>query len=605
MVTPAAPGAAVPGPVRLVARLLRPRALALGVAIGLGILAAGASLSQPVLVGGLVSELQDGGIAPGSIARFVAVFVAEALLLGLQAYVLGVTGSRVVLDLRRRLARTLLRAPMSVHADLRTGDTLTRLVTDTSMMRTTLTQALAVVVLSLVTVLGAIVLMLVIDVVLTLVLAACIALTTVASLVVSSRVRGATHDMLSHAGDLGAALQRALGGIVTVKLSRAEDREAARLARHAEAAHDSGVRAVRLAALMTPVANGGVQATFALVFTLGASRAAAGHLGVGELASFLLLLFYLVSPLVALFSAIAQLQQGLAATARVAVVLDLPDESREAAVADPPALREPALSEPGLPEPALRVRGLTFGYGDRPVLRGLDLDVPARGVTAIVGASGAGKSTLLVLLARLWDPPPGSVTLQGRDVRAVPLPELRRRVALVEQEAGLLDASIRENVLLAAPDADDHALAVALERADLTRWVESLPDGLDTQVGERGTAVSGGQRQRIAVARMLLLDPDVLVLDEATAHLDSDSEHALRRAVQEIARERAVLVVAHRLSTVTQADVIHVVEEGRVVASGPHRELLAHETYRRLVRHQLLDAGDDPVAGREVVEVTG
>ncbi|WP_167306028.1 ABC transporter ATP-binding protein [Cellulomonas shaoxiangyii] len=594
---PAPPGGAQAGPGALVLALLRPRLRALLGAVAIGVLAAAASLSQPVLIGRVVGEVQEGGARTATAATLVGVFLLEAVLLGVQAYVLGVSGSRVVLDLRRGLALALLRAPMAEHARRRLGDTLSRLVSDTSALRTSLTQALAVLVLSVVTVLGAVGLMVAVDPVLTGVLVLCISLTAGAALLVSRRIREATQDMLERVGDLSAALQRALGGVATLKLSRAEDREAERIGRHAEAAHRSGVRSLRLAALMTPVANGGVQATFALVFTLGAVRMAAGTLTLGDLASFLLLLFYLISPLVALFGALAQLQQGMAAAARVADVLALPDEAAAAGAPVPPAPPADAGADA-----VLRVRGLTFGYEpDRPVLDGLDLDVPARGVTALVGASGSGKSTLLALLTRLWEADAGRILLDGRDVRELPLGTLRRRVALVEQDAAVLDASIRENVLLAAPDADDDAIAEALARADLTDWVRSLPEGDRTEVGERGAALSGGQRQRVAVARMLLLRPDVLLLDEATAHLDADSEAALRRAVHEVARERAVVVVAHRLSTVVEADRIHVLDGGRVRASGTHAELLADDTYRRLVRHQLIDAGCDPAAGEDAV----
>jgi ABC-type multidrug transport system fused ATPase/permease subunit len=583
-------------PFRLMLTLIRPRRLAIGIAVGLGVIATAASLAQPVLIGRLVGQIVGDGIEARWVALLAGVFLTEAVLLGVQGYLLGIAGSRVVLDLRRQLAARLMRAPMTEHAARKRGDTLSRLVSDTSLLRNSLTQALAVLVLSAVTVVGALGLMVFIDPVLTATLVACITATAVVSVAISRRIRLATQDMLERVGDLGSSLQRALAGVVTVKLSRAEEREADRIGGFAEQAHRAGVRSIRLAALMSPTANAGIQASFALVFTLGAIRMSNGQLGMGDLTAFLLLLFYLIPPLVALFSSLAQLQQGVAAAARVGDVLALPDES----------VRVPGRAVPGLPDqrppgqrrpddaertgvrPVLSVRDVTFGYEpERPVLHRLSLDVPRRGVTALVGPSGSGKSTVFALLTRLWEADEGTIRLDGVETRDLPLSSVRERIAMVEQEAAVLDASIRENVLYARPDATDAELADAVERADLATWVASLPQGLDTTVGEQGAAVSGGQRQRIAIARMLLLQPDVLLLDEATAHLDGHSESALRRVVREIARDRAVVVIAHRLSTVVDADVIHLLEDGRLRASGTHAQLLDDELYTRLVRHQL------------------
>src|SRR5699024_4366364 len=218
---------------------------------------------------------------------------------------------------------------------------------------------------------------------------------------------------------------------------------------------------------------------------------------------------------------------------------------------------------------------------------GVSFDIPDRGVTALVGPSGSGKSTMFALLERLWNVDEGRITLEGTEINELPLDEVRRRIAMVEQEAAVLDSSIKENLLYAAPDATDERLAEVVRQAHLEDWIDGLPDGLDTLVGQEGETVSGGQRQRIAIARMLLLQPDVVLLDEVTAHLDGVSEGALSDTIKDMAQHRAVVVIAHRLSTVIDADRILVLDQGRIRAQGRHRELVAQDSvYERLVRVQ-------------------
>jgi ATP-binding cassette, subfamily B, bacterial len=234
--------------------------------------------------------------------------------------------------------------------------------------------------------------------------------------------------------------------------------------------------------------------------------------------------------------------------------------------------------------------GVRFTYlgRRRPALDGVSLRLDAGRTMAIVGPSGAGKTTVASLLLRFWDPQAGAVRLFGHDLRDYTLDDLRRRIALVAQDTYLFNDTLRANVLLADPGATDAALADAVDRAALGELVASLPEGLDTVVGERGAQLSGGQRQRVAIARAFLKDAPVLVLDEATSHLDALSEAAVRQAIERLARDRTTLVIAHRLSTVRDADTIVVLDEGRVVEVGAHDALLSqHGLYAHLVGRQL------------------
>ncbi|MFJ4502683.1 ABC transporter ATP-binding protein [Streptomyces sp. NPDC088864] len=585
-----------PPPMRVIGNMLRPYRGAVLLGLLLGALSTAAALAQPYFIGRLVEDIHREKALTGSIALLVALFVAEALLLGTQGYVLTRAGTGLVRDVRHTLVGRLLRMPMAQLTDFRRGDLMARVVTDTSMLRMSLTQATASLGLGVLTVIGATALMLTKDVVLTFTMLGCLAVTAVVSVLVAMRIRTVTTDMQERLGDFGSALQRALGAVSTIKISRAEEREAQRVGLHADATYREGVRQARLAAVMTPAANTGIQATFALVFAIGALRMRDGSLSIGDYSAFLLYLFYLISPLVTVFTSFAQLQQGMASAVRVQAVLGAPVEHDTV-----PGERAPHGDEAGAGKSALSFEDVRFGYDPaNPVLSGLSLSLPERGLVAVVGPSGAGKSTLLSLAMRLWERDDGRISLYGTDVRDVPLNELRRRVGLVEQDAYVVDGTLRENLLLAAPDAGEADLARAVEDAALAPWVAGLEHGLDTQVGEAGGAVSGGQRQRIAVARALLSDPEVLVLDEVTSQLDGETERALRDALTALSKERAVLVTAHRLSTVQSADRIVVLEKGRVRAQGTHEELAASdELYRRLISTQLLA---DPTAGTAVVD---
>ncbi|MFF5337430.1 ABC transporter ATP-binding protein [Streptomyces sp. NPDC013181] len=591
-----AEAAGPPPPMRVIGNMLRPYRGAVLLGLLLGALSTAAALAQPYFIGRLVEDIHREKALTGSIALLVALFVAEALLLGTQGYVLTRAGTGLVRDVRHTLVGRLLRMPMAQLTDFRRGDLMARVVTDTSMLRMSLTQATASLGLGVLTVIGATALMLTKDVVLTFTMLGCLAVTAVVSVLVAMRIRTVTTDMQERLGDFGSALQRALGAVSTIKISRAEEREAQRVGLHADATYREGVRQARLAAVMTPAANTGIQATFALVFAIGALRMRDGSLSIGDYSAFLLYLFYLISPLVTVFTSFAQLQQGMASAVRVQAVLGAPVEHDTV-----PGERAPHEDEAGAGKSALSFEDVRFGYDPaNPVLSGLSLSLPERGLVAVVGPSGAGKSTLLSLAMRLWERDDGRISLYGTDVRDVPLNELRRRVGLVEQDAYVVDGTLRENLLLAAPDAGEADLARAVEDAALAPWVAGLEHGLDTQVGEAGGAVSGGQRQRIAVARALLSDPEVLVLDEVTSQLDGETERALRDALTALSKERAVLVTAHRLSTVQSADRIVVLEKGRVRAQGTHEELAASdELYRRLISTQLLA---DPTAGTAVVD---
>lgn len=588
MTSTAAPAAApAMGILRRTLAMMRPHRNLLIAAVVLGMMSTAASLLQPYLTGKVVGRIVGHHAVLGPFLLLAGVFLAEGVLGASQVYLLGRTGNLVVLDLRRSLVSRLLRAPLAAHQAHRRGDLFATVVADTSIMGSTLAQSLAVLISSAVMVVGSLAFMAYLDLLLTGVIVGCVCVAGFLTMLVTRRLREATRHNRDRVGQFGSALQRAVSDVRTVKVSRAEQREEDRIGGFAQRSFAAAMRATRLNALLTPTMGLGVQASFMAVFTVGAYRLSDGSLTTATFSAYLLYLLYLIAPLINFFTGFAQLQQSAASAGRVSSVIDgIGAEDDPADPADPPAA-SPAPSPAAdrrSDAPLLRFDGVSFGYEPgQPVLNDLSFEVPARGQTVLMGLSGSGKSTVFGLIERFWSPESGTVTLGGTDIAGLPLEELRRRVGYVEQNAAVLDGTLRENLLYANPDASGPALDEAIDLAGLREWVRDLPQGLETPMGEDGASVSGGQRQRIAIARMLLVDPDLLLLDEATSQLDADSAALLSRTVAKIAERRAVLVIAHQLGAAVAADQVLVLDDGRIRARGTHRELSqSDELYRRL-----------------------
>ncbi|MFG2512524.1 ABC transporter ATP-binding protein [Streptomyces sp. NPDC048584] len=556
----------------------------------MGLAGAAAKLAQPWMLGQLIQAVALDKPLARPITLIVMFFLADAALSAGHAHAIGRAGENIVFDARRSLGGRLLRSQIPHFARLEHGDVFTRTVSDTSIACLVIAQAMAQVVTSVFMVVGAIVLMAGLDWQLLLTTLGCLGVASGGALLLARQVRIAALRNRTDVGAFGSGLQRVLGALTTVKASRAEERETQELTRLADQARRSGIRVAGLSALLTPALNVGTQLSLAVAISWGMARVATGSLPPADLTAFVMYLFYLVSPLVLLFLSIGQIQQGRAAIQRVTELATIPQEGEEEEDVHPEQRQE---REPAEEPPAVRFQNVSFSYHDNaPVLRDVSFTLPRRGLTAIIGASGAGKTTTFQLIERFYRPDSGTIRVAGYDTATLRLAELRSLVGYVEQDTPLLRGTIRENLTYVNPGADAADIARALRLASLEGFVAALPDGLDTELGERGAGLSGGQRQRLAIARTLLQRPEVILLDEVTAHLDGDTEAALRDAMTEAARECAVLAIAHRLSTIMQADRIIVMEGGRVRAVGTHQELMESDAvYRRLADQQFATEG--------------
>jgi ATP-binding cassette subfamily B protein len=587
------PDAGTPQPsagLRELLPLLAPHRGALGVAAALSLVAGGAALAQPLLVARVIDAVGAGRSVPAAVAALVLVLVAASVLGAFQAYLLQRTAEGVVLTTRRTLADRLLRLPVAEYDHRRTGDLMSRVGSDTTLLRATVTSGVVDIAGSVVVGVGALVAMALVDAWLLLLTVLAVSVGLTAAIAVSRGVRRLSRKAQEEVGAMSAAVERALSAVRTIRASGATEREVAGIGSSAARAYDAGVRVARLEAMVSPIGSIAVQGAFLAVLGVGGYRVASGSISVAALVAFILYLFLLVMPLGQAIHAWTQVQTGLGALSRIQEILALPPEQ-----AEQPERGDARLPVPRRPDrtdavPLLELDDVSFGYADgTQVLRGVSFAVPAGSRIALVGPSGAGKSTILALVEGFYPVSSGAIRWAGTDVRELPRAALRVRLGYVEQEAPVLAGTIRDNLLLTRPDASDPELWAVLADVGLTDVVRRSPRGLDVLVGDEGVLLSGGERQRLAIARSLLARPALLLLDEPTASLDARNEQLLRDTLAAAAADRALLVVAHRLSTVLDSDEIVVLDGGRVVARGTHQELVdSSPLYRELATAQLL-----------------
>ena len=552
------------------------------------------SLAQPLLTGQVINAVQKHQPVVGPVTLLIALVLVSGFSGGWMYYVLTRTGEGVVLSARRHLADRLLRLPIKEYDLRRTGDLVSRVSGDTTLLRNVLTQGLVDAVGGLLIFVGSVVAMAVIDPVLLGCTLLVILVAMGAIVVVARQIRSATTKAQERVGAMSAAVERALSAVRTIRAARAEARETEEIVGNAKQAYDQGVKIARISSAISPIAGIAMNGAFIVVLGVGGFRVASGATTVANLVSFVLLLFLMIRPIGQAFGAYSSVQTGLGALARIQEILSIVTED-ELSSAPQASVASPSSSV------AIEFEAVDFAYAPaptedgaepsepKPVLNGVSFKIERGTRVAIVGPSGAGKSTTLSLIERFYEPTGGRILLDGQPVAELNRSVLRAQLGYVEQDAPVLAGSIRANLQIGKWDATDDELRAVLAEVNLTEVLERNERGLDAEVGEQGIMLSGGERQRLAIARTLLAAPPILLLDESTSSLDGLNEQRMREAIDAVAKNRTLIVIAHRLSTVVDSDQIIVMEHGRVIGSGTHSELVKTvPLYKELAKHQLL-----------------
>jgi ABC-type multidrug transport system fused ATPase/permease subunit len=563
---------------------LRPYRVGLAASALLAAVAMVMTVAIPWLSGRAIDRVRDGDRS-GLTALGLAVLGAGALRLALtvvRRLIAGRVSLGVELDLRNSMYRHLQALELGFFDRQQTGQLMSRATVDLQSVRFFLGYGLIFMLQSALTILLAAGAMIAVQPELAAVSLIPVPIVVFVAARYGRRSRPALQELQQRIGELTADVEENIGGVRVVKSFAREDRQLERFRGRVGRVFDQAMVSTRLQAFYNPFIGFLPQAGLAAILFFGGRQVIDGRLTIGEFSAFYAYLLMLLSPMRTLGISLGLAQRATAAGARVYQILDR--EPRVTSGREAPAL------PPGSGRVELRDVTLRYEGARRDALRDVTLDIPAGTTVALVGATGSGKTTLVQLIPRLYDVTEGAVLVDGADVRDVDVASLRSEIAVVNDDPFLFSATVGENIAYARADASPEEIELAARRAQAHDFIERLPDGYDTRVGERGLTLSGGQRQRVAIARALLADPRILILDDATSSVDASTEQEIKQALREVMAGRTTFVIAHRLSTISLADMIVVLEDGEVIAAGGHDELLEQsELYREIVEKGLPD----------------
>ncbi|HEX8194208.1 MAG TPA: ABC transporter ATP-binding protein [Allosphingosinicella sp.] len=540
-----------------------PPKLMIAAAILISLADVAATLAFPVITRDLIDaiDVQAGG--PGALLRserlglLVAVLIGGALCGAVASYLLARAGLAILRRIQTRIFEAVTARPVAFFDEQESGALVSRIVTDTRSVAQLLTNGLSGLVTGVLLLVGSAIVLTLLDGALTAMVFAIVVGAFLLMAPMIMRLSAVSKAINAHSADVGASLARTFSSIRLVKAFTAEPVETRRVCGHLGEVERSGRRLAVTQAMLSPANGLAVTAALVLLFTYGSARVAAGTLSAGTLTAFILYIFNIVAPLLQLSKFISQLRMAQGAAEPLADLLDAEAGTDALTPAPAPWCRADA--------GAIAFEDVRFGYGDETILEIEKLVIPAGKRTAIVGASGSGKSSLLALIERFYAPQAGRITCGGRDIESIGLSEWRQAIGYVPQSAPLSAGSIRDNIVYGAASVDEQRVVAAAEAANCMEFVDRLPGGLDSAVGENGVLLSGGQRQRIALARLFYRDPEILLLDEATASLDEENGHLVMESFQRLMEGRTTIIVTHQLGQLRGLDQVYTVTNGRVV----------------------------------------
>ena len=545
------------------------------IALVLSLVQTAASLAIPLFTRDVIDSFTVESFSMNIVLILVAIFIVQAIAGGISYYFLAYTGEKLVSDLREKMWTHVLHLPVTFYDETETGETMSRITQDTSVLKNLVTDHLVSFITGMVSVVGAVGILFYLDWKMTLIMLLIVPLTMLIILPLGRmmhRVAKATQNELAR---LSGHLGRTLSEIRLVKSYRAEHAEEKQGNIAIQSLFQYGLKEARIQAFLSPLMTLIMMGMMVFIFSYGGAQVAKGELSAGTLVAIIFLLFQMMMPFMQMARFFTVFQKAIGATERIVAILEMPKE--------PDVGARPAHAG------TLAFEDVHFGYNpEEPILKGVSFQAPMNTVTAFVGPSGAGKTTLFSLIERFYEPNAGKITFGGVDIAQVDMKEWRGKIGYVSQESPLMSGTILDNItygLREKPTLEE--VQQAAEAANAWEFIEELPAQLQTTIGERGMKLSGGQRQRLAIARALLHDPDILLLDEATSSLDSASEAHVQEALQRLMEGRTTMMIAHRLSTVTHADQLIFIEDGKVTGVGTHKELYNHhEMYRQFAQGQ-------------------
>jgi ATP-binding cassette subfamily B protein AbcA/BmrA len=555
----------------------KPSKLMIGIALALSLGTTGVALLVPLFTKNLINDFSVSSLNAERITLLVLAIIVQALASGFSIYLLNRIGQSVVAGIRDQLWKKLLVLPVSYFDDHPSGETVSRMTNDTTVVKGLISEHLSNFVTGIISIVGSMIVLFVLDWKMTLLMFTAIPLSVLILMPLGKKMHKISKGMQDETASFTAVLQQVLTEIRLVKSSNAEASEYQNGQKGIQKLFQFGLKEAKIQALIAPLMSFVMMALLVLILGYGGMRVSSGALTAGALVAFIMYLFQIIMPMAQLASFFTQFQKATGATERIISILDSVEEEDA---------KQPVQNM----SQSISVDHLNYSYNNgEQVLKDICFNVEAGKVTAIVGPSGSGKTTLFSLFERFYKPQEGSISIGGTSINDFTLLSWRSQIGYVSQESPIVSGTIRDNICYGIDrDITDEELNQVAKMAYADQFISELPNGYDTEVGERGMKLSGGQRQRIAIARAFLRNPKILMLDEATSSLDSKSEKVVQQALNHLMKGRTTIVIAHRLSTVIGSDQIIFLEKGKITGSGTHKELYnTHSLYREFAEQQL------------------